>query len=164
MIRLIIIAIGLFLIWVLFVANLSRQRKIAIAAIAVALSVAAIWLESSLGTPRENLLATSDIEDCGTSATHSYRSDFDISLCLQNNSKIARVTRLGFEVLALQCNAAQECQEVQRVAREVPVDLAANSRSTLKQSLSFDQVSTQAKDIQWRVEVTTVHAVKSMSK
>ncbi|MFT5571814.1 MAG: hypothetical protein ACI9FR_000734 [Cryomorphaceae bacterium] len=161
MIRLFIIAVGVFLIWVLFVSGFSRQRKVVIAALAVALSIAAVWFESSLGSPNKNVLTASEVVDCGSTAVHSYRSNFDVTICFNNNSAMGDVKRINFEVLALQCDSAGACTELQRVGRELSIELPANESITLQQSLSFPRVQPVSGAFTWQVQVNSLKAVKT---
>jgi hypothetical protein len=161
MIRLFIIAIGAFLVWVLFVSGFSRQRKLVIAALAVVLSIAAVWFESSLGSPSKNVLAVSEVVDCGTSAVHSYRSNFDVTICFKNNSTMADVKRVAFEVLALRCESNGECTQVQRVSRELSIELPANQSAKVHQSLSFPLVQPVSGAFTWQVQVKGLKAVKA---
>lgn len=164
MVRLIIAAIGVFLIWVLFLSKFTKQTKLMIALAAIVLSVVAIWFESSLGTPRDDLIAANQVVDCGVSAELSYRTTYDLDLCIENQSATAGVTRLAFEVIAVSCQSQSECQEQQRVAREVAMDIAPQSRTQVQQSLNFDQIDPAASDLQWRLESKQVLAVPSSAE
>jgi len=160
MIRLIILVIGVFLIWVLFFSNFSKQRKIVIAAIAIVISIFGVWLESTVGKPKSSIVNTADVVSCGVSAVHSYRSNFDLSLCLQNNSANGRVKRIALSIIAAKCTTQDDCREVQRQQRELPIDLAPSAKVTLQQNLSFGLLDPAAVDIVWSTETTMVKAIR----
>lgn len=158
MIRLLVIAVAAFLLWVVFFSSFSKKHKIWIVIAGMLFSVCAMWLESSWQEPKRDLIQKTDIEVCGTAAKHSYRSSFDISICLDNQSDKGHVKRLGFDVVASTCNEQQECVEIQRVSRNIQVDLTALTKTTVIQNLDFKRVSPSALTTVWNTEITAVRA------
>jgi len=160
MIRLLIALIGVFLIWVLFVPGLSKERKITIATIAILLSMVGLWYESSMDKPKTNVVQASQIIGCGVTASHSYRTNFDLTLCFQNTAAAGNVKRLSFSIIAQQCNNSEGCQEQQRVTRDLSIDLPATESVTLKQNLSFSELEPNLNGITWSLDIHSVKAIK----
>lgn len=158
MIRLLIIVVALVLFWVVFLSDFSRQRKIWVAVGAMLFSAVALWLESNWLQPKKDVVEANQIVDCGTTATHSYRTSFDLMICLRNQASVGRVKRVSFDVVASQCTAPGTCQELQRVPRELSIDLPAQTDIELKQNLQFNLVDPAATDLAWAVEVKSVRA------
>lgn len=163
MIRLIIALLGLFLIWVLFFSKQSKERKIAITAITVLLSVSGLWYESSSGKPSNKLVSPNQINICGVRAEHSYRSNFDVFLCLENTADTGHVKRASFSIIASQCNdstTTNNCTEIQRVKRDIAVEIAPKSSQQVKQNQSFAKVAPDAENVHWSIEVNSVKATQ----
>lgn len=160
MIRLIIIAIGLFIIWVLFVSGFDKRRKIIIAIVAVLLLIAGLVLDGWGENPRSNIVNINELSVCGVTAQHSYRSDFNLEICLQNNSNIGSVKRVALVVSAADCSAGELCKELQNVTRDFPIDLASASKLIVEQNLAFDKVSPDNKFVKWTVQPVSVKAVR----
>ena len=158
MIRLLIIAVALFLLWVVFLSEFSRERKIWVTIAAMVFSVLAMWAESNWQRPKANVVQASSIVDCGTSAKHSYRTSFDLVICLRNQAESGNVKRVSFDVVATQCDSDGDCTELERVSRELTIELNANSETTVRQNLQFKMVDAAAQNVTWGVEVTGVRA------
>lgn len=160
MIRIILALIAVFIIWVLFFSKFTKERKIVIVALVVVVSFLGVWYESSVGKPRLNIVEPSQIINCGVSAEHSYRTNFDINLCVQNTSEFAKVKRLELSIIAQQCTTLSECIELQRVVRDLSVELTPNSSIMLKQNLSFNNVAPDLEGVKWSFIVNAVKASK----
>lgn len=160
MVRLLIVVIGLFLIWVLFFSSFTKRRKIIITAVAVLMSAVGVWLESNTGMPRGGVIAKTDVASCGVKAAHSYRSNFDLTLCLRNNASDGQVKHVGLLITAQNCTAPGNCVTLETVQREVRVDIAPNSEITVKQNLTFDDVDPAVSDHVWSAQVESVKAVR----
>lgn len=158
MIRVFIALIGVFIIWVLFYSKFKKERKIALVALAVILSTLGIWFESSVGKPRTNIIEPDQVINCGVIAKHSYRTNFDIQLCVQNTAEFGRIRRLKLSIIAEQCSGSGECVELQRVARDLSVDVVPQSSISLSQNLSFDDVDSDLKGLRWSFIVRSVKA------
>jgi len=160
MIRLLIAVIGLFLIWVLFLSSFTKQRKILITVIALLMTVIGVWLESNTGVPRANIVSTDDISSCGVIAKHSYRSNFDLDICIRNNASDGQVKRLTLLIVAEKCSSSDNCLILEQVQRDASVNIAPNSDARLSQNLSFDKVDPAAAEVIWSVEIVSVKAVR----
>jgi len=160
MIRVIIALIGIFIIWVLFFSKFSKQSKIALVAGAIILSMTGFWFESSAGKSRSGIVQVDQIVSCGISAQHSYRTNFDISLCIRNNAETGNVTRLGLYIIAEQCVSSESCVELQGVERDIAVDVPAQSSVKLLQNLSFTKLDANSNQVRWSFKVRSVQASK----
>ena len=114
MIRLIILALGVFLIWMLFYSGFSKQRRIIVSVVAMVVGILGLWLEQRGETPRSGRMPVSELVSCGVSGKHSYRTNFDIEFCLENKSERATVKRVGLRFVAKQCIRG-ECSDVQEI-------------------------------------------------
>jgi len=158
MIRIIIALIALFVVWVLFFSGFSKDRKIVTVVLSIALSLFGFWFESDAGKPKVNIVNVADVKSCGVSAVHSYRSNFDITLCVHNKAAQGHIKRLGFSVIANQCDEFGSCNELQRVRRDLTVDLPVKESQTIKQNLSFSEVNRDLQGIEWSLEIHSVKA------
>jgi hypothetical protein len=162
MIRVIILVIFLFLVWVLYASGFEKPRKIRICIIALVLCAIGFWFDGYYKRELNNLLDVSQVRVCGVVAEFSYRTNYDLEICLQNDASDATVSRLNMAVIASNCGP-QNCVEVQRVEKDVLVSIAPLSRTTLEQNLSFDRVNPDQGSIQWSVEVIGIKATRTKS-
>lgn len=158
MIRLIILALGTFLIWMLFFSGFSKQRRIVVSVLAIVVSAAGLWLEQRGETPRGGRMLTTELVSCGVSGKHSYRTNFDIEFCLENQSARATVKRVGLKFVAKQCIRG-ECREVQSISKELSLDLAPAERSTQTENINFSMIDPLDKSVVWSVQTDSVKAV-----
>lgn len=159
MIRLIVLLVFLFLLWVLFASGFERRRKIVVSVIAVLACLATLVFDGYTKRESNSLIANSDIHTCGISAQHTYRTNFDVTICLVNKHPSATLSRLEMQVIASSCEASN-CTEVQRVTRDIPMQLGASARQNLIQNLSFDAVNSDAQNINWSVEIITTKGLR----
>ena len=168
MIRLVLVLLLLVIVWLLFIANFTRNQRIIGVIVTCMLFVGAVWFDDNRKRPKSNILALDDISSCGIEAASPYRSNYDFSLCFENIAKQGTVRRLSFEVVASDCNS-QPCQTVETVLREMPLTIAAGERALVKQNLKFDTVAgllqntdedpaMRYKDIRWSVNLVEVKA------
>jgi hypothetical protein len=160
MIRVIILVIFLFLVWVLYASGFEKARKIRICIIALVVCAIGFWFDGYYKRELDSLLGVSQVEVCGVTAEFSYRTNYNFELCLQNDASDATVSRLNMAVIASKC-AGQSCIEVQRVERDTLVSIAPRSRAILEQNLSFDQVDPDQGSIKWSLEVIDVKATRT---
>jgi len=159
MIRVIILLVFLFLVWVLYGSGFDKPRKIRICIIALVLCALGFWLDGYDKREIRNLVNISDVENCGIVAQHSYRTNFDISICLKNNAEKGTLTRLKFAVVASQCEALP-CIQLQRVERSILVNVPSGSQVTLDQNLNFDTLSPSQPGLEWSLEVLDTKALR----
>lgn len=159
MIRLIVLLVFLFLLWILFASGLERRRKIIVSVVAIGLCTAALVFDGYMNRESQSLVANSDIQTCGVSAKHTYRTNFDVTICLLNKHPTATLSRLNMQVIASTCEA-DSCTELQRVTRDIPMQLEPSARQNLIQNLSFNAVAFDAENIDWAVEIVTTKGLR----
>ena len=159
MIRLIIFFIGAVLLWILFLSGMSKRLKIILSLSMITILIAGVWYDNYGETPRNGLLATEQIVSCGVTAEHSYRSDYKIRFCLMNKSKVATSKRLELRFVAFDCSS-QPCKKIESVIKEVNFEIAPEQQVKSEASLAFDLLLPNQYNIEWKVEVVSVKAVK----
>ncbi len=159
MIRVIIVLVFLFLVWVLYVSGFEKPRKIRISIIALILCGIGFWFDGYDKRQVSNFVSIDDVVSCGVNAEHSYRTNFDLAICVQNNAEKGTISRLNMAVIASQCDA-QTCTQLQRVERSMLVNIPPKSLSTVDQNLSFDDVSPLLTNVQWSFEILETKALR----
>ena len=159
MIRLIIFLIGAVLLWILFASGFNKRLKIILSLSLLVILITGVWYENYGETPRSDLITTEQIVSCGVSAKHSYRSDYKINYCLKNNSKVATTKRLELRFVAYDC-LVQPCKEIESVIKEGNFEIAPEQKIKTEVSLAFDSLSLNQDNIEWKVDVVSVKAVK----
>ena len=160
MIRLIILALGLFLFWLIFFSGASKQNKRIVSGIAALLVVVMVWIESAGTTPRSGVISPDQIVACSdASAEHSYRSNYNVSFCLQNNATHGTAKRLELRFSALQC-ATKTCQSLDSATKSIALELAPGERVEQIENLAFEQLTAGLEGLIWQVDVLDVKATK----
>lgn len=159
MIRVIIVLVFLFLVWVLYVSGFEKPRKIRISIIALILCGIGFWFDGYDKRQVSNFVSIDDVVSCGVNAEHSYRTNFDLAICVQNNAEKGTISRLNMAVIASQCDA-QTCTQLQRVERSMLVNIPPKSFSTVDQNLSFDDVNPLLTNVQWSFEILETKALR----
>lgn len=157
MIRIFILVIGIFLLWLLFISSFAKKKKIIIGLCAVVLLVTGLWYESRGNTPKAGLIEVGEVISCGTSAEFSYRSNYNVNLCLQNNSTTATVKRLELRVSVLSCEDSI-CQEVDYSDKGVSLEIEPEQRINTTLNLSFARLEKDTPNLKWTVETRSVRA------
>lgn len=160
MIRLIIAVIGVFVIWALFFSGFDRQRKIIITLSAVVLVMLGLILDSWGKSPRSNIIQVDEVSVCGVTARSTYRTNFNLEVCLKNNADRGTVKRIALVVSVSDCSQGGLCKELQNVTRDFPIDIASGDKLVVEQNLAFDKVSADNSSLQWTVEPVSVKAVR----
>jgi hypothetical protein len=159
MIRIIILVIGVLILWVLFFSPFSKQQKIVISACAGLILAIGLWYESHGKTPKSDLISVSEIVSCGASGEFSYRSNYNVDLCLQNNSVVATVQRIGLRVSVLSCENSN-CSEIDAVDKEIRVHIKPQQEVQMTQNLSFDKLDPEIPYLNWMVQITSARATR----
>jgi hypothetical protein len=121
--------------------------------------VAGVWYESHGKTPREGLIDVTQVADCGTTAEHSYRSNYNITFCLQNNSTSATAKRMQLRFIAEDCSAGA-CQELDAVIKDYSMEIAPGQNVNRTENMALDQLPRGANNFNWRVEPLKVKATR----
>ena len=159
MIRLLILLLGLFVFWVLFFSALRKQQKIIISLAVVLFAVAGAWFEGYGDTPRFGLIEPEQVVVCGVSGHHSYRTNYQIQFCLENQAENAMVERLELRFIALDCSAG-ECQEIDSVSKQLNIQLSPQQQIEKTTNLAFNKLARESSPQTWLVEVISVKATK----
>lgn len=157
MIRVVVLLIGVFLIWVLFFSWMSKKKKIYLTVTCVALCVAALILDSYRDSPRNGIVQVSQIELCGVQAKHSYRTNFDVDICMKNIADLGTVKRIQYEIIAQSCDAAGQCEEIQRVKRDRQAEISNSQQVTISDNVSMTKVNPDSAN-HWKVDVLSLQA------
>jgi hypothetical protein len=162
MIRLVVLALFLILFWLLVASGFERRRKIVLGLLLVGLAVGAFLIEGYDKRELTNLIDEAQVQSCGITAKHTYRTNFDLELCVQNLAETGSISRLEMAITAQKCtqNADQPCLQIDRVIRDIPVKIAAKSQVLILQNLSFRQVNPNDADVQWTLEILSTKATR----
>ncbi len=158
MIRLILVAIGGFIVWVLFLSEFSKRQKIIICLAALLFCIVGTWFEQSSQTPKEGVISTSELVDCGVTSKHSYRTNYDVAFCLRNTSLTATAKRVAMSFSVLKCEAGN-CEEIQVINKDVALSLEPDEQVILVENLNFDEVEPSLDSIVWIAKAVSVKAL-----
>jgi len=159
MIRVFVLGLGLIVLWLLFLSNFSKQKKIILSLVAIAIGVAGVLYESYGETPRRGLIGTDQVVSCGVTVEHSYRSNYNITFCLQNNAAKASVKRIEVRFIAENC-ASGTCQELDAVTKAFSMEIAPQTSAEHTVNLAFDKLQRGSNDFNWRTELVKVKATR----
>ena len=159
MIGLIIFVIGAFSLWLLFVSDFNQRLKIIISLSLLVILIAGVWYENYGETPKYGVINEEQVVTCGVTAEYSYRSNFKIDYCLKNNSKVATIRRLELKFIVLDCSV-ELCNEIESVIKDLNFEIEPEQYVKGNVSLAFDSVSQNQQNLEWKVEVVSVKAVK----
>ncbi len=167
MIRLVLILLFLIIVWLLFVAKISRMQRITAVVCACLLFAGAVWFDDNRKRPKPNLLSVDAVRSCGLLVAPPYRSNYDFSLCFRNEAQSGKVKRLTLDVTGKLCGSAENepCKEIETVRRDLPVTIEPGQTMRVKQSLKFDRVAALKssddnieQNLQWSVKIASVKA------
>lgn len=172
MLRLILFVLAAVLVWLLFFSNFEKQRRIIAAVVLFVVSIVLMWVVSEQDKPRLGIVQSADLSVCELSMAYSYRTNYDLKLCLKNDHPTAKVRRVEFQVVATTCSepsdathesesSTSECTPLQVVSKSRPVNIAAGESVLIQDNLDFDQLERVAADqLKWQVELTRIEAVR----
>lgn len=163
MIRLVILLLFLILFWLLMASGFERRRKIVLGLLLIGLAIGAFLVDGYDKRELENLVEESQVQSCGIKATHSYRSNYDLELCVQNLAEKGSLSRLKMAIVAQKCSVKNEqpCLQLERVIRDIPVKIGPTSQQLILQNLSFKQVDPNDSDVQWSLEILSSKATRN---
>lgn len=162
MIRLVILLLFLILLWLLAASGFDRRRKIVFGLLLIASAIGLFLFEGYDKRELTNLISENQVQSCGVSAEHSYRTNFDLQLCIQNLAETGTISRLKMAIVAQTCSANEvsTCLQLERVIRDIPVKISAKSQSLILQNLSFRQVDPNDLSVQWSLEILSTKATR----
>ena len=160
MIRVVIVVLVLVLIWVLFLSNFPKRTRIILASLVVMLALLGAWFDGLGQNPKTGLVEPSQLSVCGLEVAYTYRTNFDVTLCLNNTATHADVTRVRYTIIAEQCVRPSECQQLAQVTRDTLFTIPAGSQSSKTQNLDFKPIDAKVPNLNWRATVDSVKAIK----
>lgn len=162
MVRLVVLLLFVILFWLLVASGFERRRKIVLGVLLICLAVAGFVFEGYDKRELKNLISQSQVQSCGVSAKHSYRTNYDLQLCVQNLADNGSISRLKMAIVAQKCspNDTQECLQLERVIRDIPVKIAAKSQAHILQNLSFKLVDPADQNVDWSLEIISTKATR----
>jgi len=141
MLRLLLILLAAVLVWILFFSSFERRTKIITSVSLFILTISTLWFDSYLSKPKSNKIDIAEVVVCGLDVQYSYRTNYNIELCLKNNHPSVTLRRVAFEITAQVCSSDSECTSLQTNSKSRSVEVPAGSEVTLADSMSFEQVA-----------------------
>lgn len=161
MIRLVILLLFLILLWLLAASGFERRRKIVLGLLLIGSAIALFLFEGYDKRELSSLVLESQVQSCGVSAKHSYRTNFDLQLCVQNLADVGTISRMKMAVVAQTCTSDNvPCLQLERVIRDIPVKITPKSQSLILQNLSFKQVDPNDLSVKWSLEIISTKATR----
>lgn len=160
MIRLIVLLIGIFLLWLWLATPLTKRTKIIFTLMAMLASICLIAYEVYDNKPRLGIIQASQIDVCGINVKHSYRTDYAVELCL-NNTSSSTVKRLKFQVIGLRCEQQQpdQCTEIESNSHDQLISIKPNTEISMTEILRFEKIEPTDTLIRWDAKILTIKAV-----
>ncbi|MCH2189593.1 MAG: hypothetical protein MK188_01545 [Gammaproteobacteria bacterium] len=158
MIRVILALIGLALIFIWLSGALSRKSKMSVTVISLVAVIGLVVIEVYTNTPREGIVDVEQLVICEQQIEHSYRSDFKVSLCLENRSD-SIIKRVAYSVTAQTCGDSGSCEPIQVASRDRLVNLDVAETTDIEDTLRFENVAPEAENIIWSTEIVAIKAV-----
>ncbi|MEO0369444.1 MAG: hypothetical protein AAF197_11790 [Pseudomonadota bacterium] len=159
MARLLILFVAILLVAILFFSRLEKTPKYLLASAVVFLTVVGLWWETAATNPRNGIIEATQLRSCGLGVSHSYRTNFDIELCVDNTHESASVRRFDFTLAAYQCGEGGDCSLIQQVTKSRPITIAPQSQVQIIDNMEFGQVEPDA-TTDWRVSIHDVLGVR----
>lgn len=162
MIRLVILVLFLILLWLLIASGFERRKKMVLGLLLLIVAIVGFIVEGYDKRELSDLVDESQVQSCGITAEHSYRTNYDLRLCVQNFAERGVISRLKMAVVAKVCPpvSGQQCLELDRVIRDIPVKISPKSQALILQNLSFKNVDPSNKELQWSFEILSTKATR----
>ena len=157
MVRLLIPLVAIVLIWLLFFSSFSKRIRIIATAALIVITVFGLWLDTNGRAINTSRIQASEVESCGVSGAFSYRTNFNLDLCLQNNSAHATVKRLELNIEALDCESGT-CEVADSRTEVINITIASGQRVQHVENVSFPLLSKELPDPVFTAQVTQVWA------
>ncbi len=141
MLRVLLLLLTVVLVWILLFSKFEKRTRILVSIALFVSTIFILWFDSYLSAPRSDKIALSDIEVCDLNVNYSYRTSYDIELCLKNNHPSAVLRRVTFAISAQVCASETECTSVQTQSKSRPLEIPPGEQVTLVDNMMFDQVA-----------------------
>ncbi len=160
MLRVLLVILAVALIWILFFSDFEKRKRLVFACALFFVSVFAMWFDSYLSNPRSDKIALDSVAVCGLDVAYSYRTNYEVKLCVENQASDATLRRVAFEVSAQVCDETDECASLQTVSKSRSVSVQPGANVTLIDSMAFDMVVEYSlplgSRIDWKVDIVGV--------
>jgi hypothetical protein len=157
MVRLLIPLVAIILIWLLFFSSFSKRIRIGASIILISLTVLGLWLDTNGRSINTSRVTPAEVESCGVSGSFSYRSNYNLKLCLKNNAASATVHRLSVQVDALACSNG-ECEVQDSVDEVINLRIEAGEQIEHIENLSFPKLPEVIDEPVFTIQVLRVWA------
>lgn len=161
MLRFVLLFVGLLLIWVLFFSKYEKTQKIIITLVSSLLIGCWLGWEMQRDALSTSLIDIDEITICSVKLTHSYRTNYDAVVCLENTSDIASAERVKLRYSALVCDP--NCTVIEEIDKERLIQLPNGKKTSITESVRFDlldaaETKKTPSDVQWKVSVLSVQS------
>lgn len=156
MIRLLLPLAAILIVVIALFTPFSKRVKIALC---VGLSIALVivlWLGSNGHGLNTSRVTPADIQVCGISGEYSYRTNYNLSMCLKNTGN-GHVQRLQARFLVETC-ANGSCQTIDQVEETLNLSIVANSEIQHIENISFTQLKPEQENVRFSAEILQVWA------
>ena len=159
MVRLLIPLIAIFIIWLLFFSSFSKRVRIGLTIGVLLVAVFAFSIDMNSRALQTGIVDSSQLTNCGVGAKFSYRTNYNIDLCLQNTAPKGTVKKIEVRFDAVSCEQGN-CTILQSRVETIHLELAPGEQLTHTENLAFDLVPKKLKSLLWTAETTKVWAMK----
>ena len=95
---------------------------------------------------------------CGVQGEFSYRTNYNLSLCLRNTAERGVVNRLKVKFIAQNCQ--KQCDAIATKTEEITLLLPAGTQIQHIENLSFEQLPPSVESLQWSATIEQVWSRK----
>ena len=160
MLRVLLLILAVVIIWILFFSGFEKRTRIIASVSLFVVSVFALWFDSYLSNPRSDKIAAQSITVCDLDVRYSYRTNYEVRLCVQNDDPAVTLRRVEFEITAQVCDSDEQCTRLQSVSKSRPVVIAPGASAVLEDSIRFDAVAqfadSESAQIEWQAAILGV--------
>ncbi|GHA19625.1 hypothetical protein GCM10008090_31650 [Arenicella chitinivorans] len=118
------------------------------------------WFDGLGQNPKTGVIDPSELTVCGLEVAHTYRTNFDVTLCVKNTATQADVTRLRYTIIAEQCDDSGACEQLAQATRDTLFAIQANTQTSKTQNLDFKPVDASVANLTWRATIDGVKATQ----
>lgn len=159
MVRLLIPLIAIFFIWLLFFSSFTKRIRIVLSIGVLLLSAAALWFDMNSRAVSTGVVELSQLSNCGVKSQFSYRSNYNIDLCLRNTATEGTVRKIEVRFDAASC-VERNCVDLQSRVEIIHLNLPPDEQLIHTENLAFDLVPENTPNVLWTAEVLKIWAVK----
>lgn len=139
MVRLLIPLVAIFLVWLLFFSPFSKKLRLGLSAAVIVATVFGLWIDTNGRSVKTNRVVPNEVVTCGISGEYSYRTNYNVTVCLQNNADRASVQRLRVRFDVLACEGG-DCETLDASEETFSVAIAPKTHVEHVANVSFDKL------------------------